>query len=600
MMPVAVKPRRHFAFFCLNALAIVGLSFGLLGCAGTAAKSTTATNPTPPVNAPSTGQPGSSVTSVTITPGSSSSTTGATLQFSATVSGSTTTKTVSWKASLGQITPSGVYTAPSQPGTDMVTATSDADTSETASAQVTVTAANNGPLPAFPGAQGGGAAAVGGRGGEVIEVTNLQDSGSGSLRACVEASGPRTCVFRVSGLITSRSQLTVSHPYITIAGQTAPGGGIVIGGLDQEGEQLAIETHDVIVRYLTYDGNSRNRAGPETGSVGFELANGIGDVYNVVLDHVSARWAGNKAELIYANDITGERHVKNTSFQWSLVYEPNIDHPVGLFASAIAFPAEDVNNDYHHNLVMNFSHRDPLNYIEDWRYVSNITYNWSTFAAGVAGEHADFINNYWVPGNLNGGDPIPHPVQVTEGVGQGNCLAHCDLSGTPSIHMSGNICSMGKDYQCSAAEKGDDPEGYPEVRSPIPPSWQRDSALDAEPFPISADAADTLDKVVLPTVGNSQHLNCSGNFVSNRDSQDARVVAQYIARGPGGEYGGPHYKGPESGPSIPAGTPCQESQHDGIPDQWKAAKGLSTTDRNVHKTIAPNGYTWLENYLNGQ
>jgi pectate lyase len=392
----------------------------------------------------------------------------------------------------------------------------------------------------------------------------------------------------------------VTHPYLTIAGQTAPGGGIVLGGLHQEGEQLDIETHDVIVRYLTYDGTSANRPGPQTGSVGFVMSNGNGDVYNVVLDHLSARWAGNKAELIYANDSSGQWHVKNTSLQWSLVYEPNIDHPVGLFASAIAFPAEDVNNDYHHNLIMNFSHRDPLNYIEDWRYVSNITYNWSYFAAGVAGEHADFINNSWVLGNLNGGDPNPHPVQVTAGNGKGNCEAHCDISGTPSIHMSGNVCALGKDYQCTAAEGGDDPEGFPEIASPIKSGWQRSTPLAAEAFPITADAADTLDKVVLPTVGNSQHLDCNGKLVSSRDSEDTRVVNQYIARGPGGEFGGPHYKGPGSGPSIPAGTACQESLHDGIPDQWKAMKGLSSSDHDLHKNVAPNGYTWLENYLNGQ
>ena len=81
-------------------------------------------------------------------------------------------------------------------------------------------------MPAFPGAEGFGAAAVGGRGGTVIEVTNLNDSGPGSFRAAVGASGPRTVVFRVGGTIELQSTILFTNPYITIAGQSAPGGGI--------------------------------------------------------------------------------------------------------------------------------------------------------------------------------------------------------------------------------------------------------------------------------------------------------------------------------------------------------------------------------------
>jgi hypothetical protein len=107
--------------------------------------------------------------------------------------------------------------------------------------------------------------------------------------------------------------------------------------------------------------------------------------------------------------------------------------------------------------------------------------------------------------------------------------------------------------------------------------------------------------VLLPTVGNSQHLDCLGNWVSNRDSQDARVIAQYQAHGHGGPWEGPKYTGPHfpGAPVITAGTPCVESMHDGIPDQWKQSKGLSTSDKNLYKKLAPSGYTWLETYLNG-
>jgi len=110
-----------------------------------------------------------------------------------------------------------------------------------------VTYAQTPSVPAFPGAEGFGANSIGGRGGRVIEVTNLNDNGSGSLRSCVEASGPRTCVFRVGGTI-SLDGLTIINPYITIAGQTAPGGGITL----KYGKQIQIATHDVVIRYVRF------------------------------------------------------------------------------------------------------------------------------------------------------------------------------------------------------------------------------------------------------------------------------------------------------------------------------------------------------------
>src|SRR5712692_6968373 len=100
-------------------------------------------------------------------------------------------------------------------------------------------------IPAFPGAEGFGSTTPGGRGGKVTFVTNLNDSGAGSLRAACEAEGPRIVIFRVSGLITLASPITVKSPYLTIAGQTAPGDGICLRNFT-----FNIATHDVVVRYL--------------------------------------------------------------------------------------------------------------------------------------------------------------------------------------------------------------------------------------------------------------------------------------------------------------------------------------------------------------
>ena len=160
-------------------------------------------------------------------------------------------------------------------------------------------------VPAFPGAEGFGAKSVGGRGGKVIEVTNLNDSGSGSLRAAIAASGPRTVVFRVGGTIELKSRIQVENPYLTIAGQTAPGGGITLKNGSNEKDTLYILTHDVVVRYL------RVRPGPGGDADGV----GVGtNASNVVLDHCSVSWAVDE-------NLGVSSTAKNVSIQWSIIAE---------------------------------------------------------------------------------------------------------------------------------------------------------------------------------------------------------------------------------------------------------------------------------------
>jgi hypothetical protein len=564
---------------------------------GSASVKITTASPTPTVN------------SIAVSPTTASVSAGGSHQFKATVQGTATDKSVTWTAALGAVNSSGAYTAPAKAGTDTVTATSNADSSKTASASVAVTAAppapnppgpssvlscNGANCPAFPGAEGGGAAAAGGRGGVVIEVTNLNDSGNGSLRACVEASGPRTCVFRVGGNIVNRSRLQVSNPYLTIAGQTAPGGGITIGGSDMKGEALFINTHDVIVRYLTCNGyNPNTPTGPDTGTVCFEATSGAHDV---IWDHVSLRWWGNKGFISYSNDTSNVKNViRNLSLQWALVYEPNLTHPVGPGTDAAAWPAEAVNQDFHHMLFANVGHRIPEVATPHIRFVSNIIYNFNYFASQPdGGVSMDFIDNKYVAGNMNVGNSNPHPVNVNSSLGT-NCLNNCDLNGVaPSIYMSGNVGPQGTDFELSCETTS---EGGPEGACPIRGSWRRSNPLPTEAFPITANSASSLDSVLLPTVGNSQMLECGGGWQLRRDAQDARIVSQYKVGGSGGLFTGQFNQ-----PSLAVGssTACIESLHDGLPDQWKTAKGLSTSDQNLYKAKAPNGYTWLENYLNGQ
>jgi pectate lyase len=574
--------------------------------------------------------PTPTVSSIAVSPTTTTVKTGASHQFAATVQGTVTNKSVTWTAALGTVNSSGAYTAPSKAGTDTVTATSNADSSKSASASVSVTP-NPGPTtascsgshcPAFPEAQGGGAAADGGRGGAVIEVTNLNDSGTGSLRACIEASGPRTCVFRVSGVITFLSRAQVSHPYLTIAGQTAPGGGIVIGGPNQKGEQIFVSTHDVVIRYLTCDGNSPNtRTGPDTGTVCFEMASG--DIYNVIWDHISARWMGNKAFPLVSN--VSNMGIHNTSIQWSLLYEPNVTHAVGIGTVYVSSGSgmATTDDDAHHNMFVSVDHRLPLNQSgRNVRWVNNIVYNWGQFAAlSMGGVQTDYIGNKYVDGNgcLNSAGCLNYSsVHVFLANGNGcdprDPVGDCpngDNETRPTMYLLNNTGRTGSTRGSPMVTPTDAPNdagqasmtaqgweggetGDPNATGGWPNSWYRNTPLPAQEFPIIADDVNNLENVLLPTVGNSRHLVCDGSWAGNRDSQDARVIGVYQNKLADDLFHGEH-----SSPSVPAGTPCVESQHDGIPDQWKVRYGLSTTDANLNKEAAPNGYTYLENYLNG-
>jgi pectate lyase len=446
---------------------------------------------------------------------------------------------------------------------------------------------------AFPGAQGSGAAATGGRGGAVIEVTTINDTGAGSLRAALAASGPRTIVFRMGGIICNKTDLRIGNPFVTVAGQTAPGGGITLGGVGQKGNCLFTNTHDVILRYLTYDGYDPNTPpGPATGTVGFAV--GSGKCYNVVMDHLTARWWNNKVFLMLTNDAGP---VTDVTVQFCLMYESNAAHPVGAMTDATSGPATSSTNlDYHHNLSVNIGHRLPLWNTKSGRWQNNLIYNWDYFAALFQGGcDVDVIGNAYIAGNLNVGDNDghPHPLEMTK-VQSTDDSSH-SMPGPGSFYVVRNIGPQQKDPNGDQTILCAQTPGEGEAENgPVPPAWFRNAPLPAPKYAITDDTGN-LDSVIVPTVGNSQMLNADGSFSLRRDTMDTRVVAQYSNRGPG-----QFFTGQFKAPSVDPGTPYPSKWHNGLSDVWVQNHGLDTADPNLNNKISPNaGITYLECFLSG-
>lgn len=243
---------------------------------------------------------------------------------------------------------------------------------------------------AFPGAEGFGSMTRGGRGGRVIAVTNLNDSGPGSFREACEAEGPRIVVFRVSGTITLESTLRIPNSHITIAGQTAPGDGICVRNYP-----ISISASEVIIRYL------RVRLGDESGVD----ADAISSRYqkNIILDHVSASWSVDETVSIY--------HCENVTVQWCLISESmyNSNHVKGTHGFGGIWGSNY--STYHHNLLAHHGSRNPrfasgCGYTD---YRNNVLYNWG-YNSAYGGEKQqrgnekfnfsviNMVANYYKPG----------------------------------------------------------------------------------------------------------------------------------------------------------------------------------------------------------
>lgn len=251
-------------------------------------------------------------------------------------------------------------------------------------------------IPAFPGAWGGGMFTTGGRGGKVIAVTNLNDSGPGSMRAALETEGPRIVVFRVAGTLKVNKDLNINHPDITIAGQSAPGDGICIAGT------ININTHNVIIRHL------RVRRGVPVGGQGDDNIGGNPD-HHIIIDHCSTSWGMDENISLYRHmrpSLEGSKRIKDPAehitIQWSISSE-------ALDAKGHAFGGTWGGNPstFHHNLFASNTARNPsigMSGPFDFRY--NVVFNWGhrSIDGGDETSMINLINNYFKPGPATNDD----------------------------------------------------------------------------------------------------------------------------------------------------------------------------------------------------
>ncbi|HEY8616339.1 pectate lyase [Phenylobacterium sp.] len=416
-----------------------------------------------------------------------------------------------------------------------------------------------GELVAFPGAEGAGRLSLGGRGGTVIKVTNLEDSGAGSLRAAVEAKGPRTVVFETGGTIRLKTPLRIREGRITIAGQTAPGGGITL-----RDQPLVVAADDVVIRYI------RSRLGDETGvqADAIDIVRGR----RIILDHVSASWSVDETLSAGSRYDPPEAGVYDVTVQWSIIAESlnKSAHAKGEHGyGSLIRGGHGARMSFHHNLWANHNARmprpgnyngpdkDPIGPLLEFR--SNVFYNWGRERAGYNADTAakatySFVDNAYVRG------PDSKGAYAFE---EKNSLARAWFAGNS---MDGKVPA--------------DPWSL--VIGTPPPEYRLTAAPDVAP--VRAHGAAAAYEAVLARAGATKP----------RDAVDTRVV-DGVRRRTGriidteASVGG--------WPTLASGAPRPDRDGDGMPDAWERARGLDPARPDDAADGDRDGWTNLEEWL---
>jgi hypothetical protein len=453
-------------------------------------------------------------------------------------------------------------------------------------------------LPAFPGAEGGGMYSFGGRGGRVLVVTNLDDDGPGSFRWACEQGGARMIVFNVAGIIRLKTPLIIRAPYVTIAGQSAPGDGVCVAG-----ESVWINTHDVVIRFMRF------RRG-ETWVGRRDDAIGGNPVGNIMIDHVSASWGLDENMSMYRhmyNDSTGKAAedkfpTVNITIQNSIFAEA-LDTWNHSFGSTLG----GENCSFIRSLWANNTGRNPsIGWNGIFNFANNVVFNWvhRSIDGGDYRAQYNIFNNYFQPGPATPKNTsVGHRILKPE---SGRSKLKYLVYGR--AYVNGNIM-----------------EGFPAISED---NWN--GGVQVEDFPNTDKYTDEIKwnsplpmapmTVLSANAARTFVLANAGATLPNRDPVDSRIVKQVVTgkiaylpdvplpqtqfkhrRLPIDSYkmgiitdvaqvgGYPAYKG----------QPYADTDMDGMPDDWEKKNGLDPKDpADASADRNRDGYANIEEYLN--
>lgn len=433
---------------------------------------------------------------------------------------------------------------------------------------------------AFAGAEGFGRNATGGRGGRVIYVTNLNDSGPGSLRMAIQASGARYILFKVSGTIALQSKLNISSGNVTIAGQTAPGDGITL-----KNYPVTIDADNVIIRFIRF------RMGDEAQQEGDALGGRFHK--NIIIDHCSMSWSTDECVSFYANE--------NTTVQWCIIAESlkNSVHGKGAHGYGGIWGGKYAS--FHHNLLAHHDSRNPrlgeeagkafaLTDLVDLR--NNVIYNWGGNSAyGAEAMNVNIVNCYYKPGPVT--TKTSRIIAIDKNLDSGTEVY--DTWG--KFYIDGNYIEGNNLVNSDNWTNG----VYNQFHSKygIISEADKQAMKLAVPHDINNNVTTHTAQVAYERV-----LDYSGASLV-RDAVDIRIIGdvrnkEYSFEGSLGSTNGIIDSQADVGgwPVLISTEPPVDTSGDGMPDDWKVAKKLDPNAKEANGHDLSTGYENLEVYLN--